>query len=104
MLLLALLLPAQIAAGTDAAPLTAGPVGRLDDRNWKARHETKLIEASSRPVKLVLLGDSITANYELKGPGPLRDCSRVWQRYYADRDALNLGFGDASSVVAHHAR
>jgi lysophospholipase L1-like esterase len=97
MLLLALLLPAQVAAGADAAPSIAGPVGRLDDRKWRARHEAKLIEASSRPVHLVLLGDSITANYELKGPGLLRDYSRVWQRYYADRDALNLGFsGDGT--------
>jgi lysophospholipase L1-like esterase len=96
-LLLALLPPTQIAAGADAAPPTAGPVGRLDDRNWQARHDAKLLEASSRPVRLVLLGDSITANYELKGPGPLRDYNRVWQRYYADRDALNLGFsGDGT--------
>jgi lysophospholipase L1-like esterase len=97
MVLLAALLPAQVAAGAEAAPPTAGPVGRLDDRNWKAWHEAKLIEASSRPVQLVLLGDSITANYELKGRGRLRDYSRVWQRYYADRDALNLGFsGDGT--------
>ena len=95
--LLVPLLPAQVAAGAEAAPPAAGPIGRLDDRNWKARHEAKLLEASSRPVQLVLLGDSITANYELKGPGPLRDYSRVWQRYYADRYALNLGFsGDGT--------
>jgi lysophospholipase L1-like esterase len=95
--LLALLVPAQVAAGADAAPPTVGPIGRLDDPNWKARHEAKLVEASSRPVHLVLLGDSITANYESKGPGRLRDYSDVWQRYYADRDALNLGFsGDGT--------
>jgi lysophospholipase L1-like esterase len=91
-LLLALLRPAQVASGADTAPPNGGPIGRVDDRNWKARHNAKLIEASSRPVHLVLLGDSITANYELKGPGPLRDYGRVWQHFYADRDALNLGF------------
>jgi lysophospholipase L1-like esterase len=97
MLLLALLLPAQVAAAAETAPPTAGPIGRLDDLNWKARHEAMLLEASSRPVRLVLLGDSITANYELKGPEPLRDYSGVWQRYYADRYALNLGFsGDGT--------
>lgn len=90
-LLVAALLPAQVAAGADTVALAAGPTARLGDHNWKARHEAKLLEASSRPVHLVLLGDSITANYELKGPGPLRDYSGVWQRYYADRDALNLG-------------
>jgi hypothetical protein len=97
MLLLAPLLPAQLAAGAEPAPPTAGPIGRLDDLNWKARHEAKLLEASSRPAHLVLLGDSITANYELKGPQPLRDYGGVWQRYYADRYALNLGFsGDGT--------
>jgi lysophospholipase L1-like esterase len=97
MLLLAPLLPAQLATGAEAAPPIAGPIGRLDDRNWKTRHEAKLLEASSRPVSLVVLGDSITANYDLKGPGPLRDHSVVWRRYYADRDALNLGFsGDGT--------
>ena len=97
MLLMALLLPVQVAAGADSALPAAGPIGRLDDLNWKARHEAKLLEASFRPVHLVLLGDSITANYELKGPGPLRDYSRVWQRYYADRDTLYLGFsGDGT--------
>jgi lysophospholipase L1-like esterase len=45
----------------------------------------------------VLLGDSITANYESKGPGRLRDYRGVWRRYYADRSALNLGFsGDGT--------
>src|SRR5271165_5317184 len=97
MLLLAPLLSAQVAAGADTAPPNAGPIGRLDDLNWKARHEAKLLEASSRPVHLVLLGDSIMANYELKGPEPLRDYSGAWQRYYADRYALNLGFsGDGT--------
>lgn len=49
-------------------------------------------EASSRPVHLVLLGDSITANYELKGPELLRDYNSVRHRYYAPRYALNVGF------------
>ena len=96
-LLLGSLLHAQVVAGADAAPPNAGPIERLDDHKWKARHEAKLLEASSRPVHLVLLGDSITESYELKGPGPLRDYSGVWQRYYADRGTLNLGFsGDGT--------
>jgi hypothetical protein len=27
-----------------------GPIGRLDDLNWKARYEAKVREASSQPV------------------------------------------------------
>jgi lysophospholipase L1-like esterase len=97
LVLLVALLPAQVAAVPEAASPGVGPIGRLEDFKWKARHETKLLEASSRAVHLVLLGDSITANYELKGPWPLRDYGRVWQRYYADRNTLNLGFsGDGT--------
>ncbi len=96
MLLLATLLPADTAATAKASMPTVA-IARLDDAVWKARHEAKLLEARSRPVDLLLLGDSITANYELTGPGPLRDYSGVWQRYYADRHALNLGFsGDGT--------
>jgi lysophospholipase L1-like esterase len=96
-LLLTPLLSAQVAAAAETAPPTAGPIGRLDDLNWKARHEAKLLEASSRPVHLLLLGDSMTANYEFKGPDLLRDYSGVWHRYYDDRYALNLGFsGDGT--------
>jgi lysophospholipase L1-like esterase len=94
--LLIALLPAQVAAGADTAPPMADPIGRLD-LNWKARHEAKLLEALSRPVQLVLLGDSITANYEFKGPDLLGDDSGVWYRYYVDRYAFNLGFsGDGT--------
>jgi lysophospholipase L1-like esterase len=97
MLLRAPLPPAHVAAGPETAAPTAGPIERLDDLKWKARHEAKLLEASSRSVQLVLLGDSITANYELKVPKPLRDYSGVWQRYYADRHPLNLAFsGDGT--------
>ncbi len=96
MLLVATLLPADIAARTKA-PMPAAPAARLDDAEWKARHEAKLLEARSRSIDLVLLGDSITANYELTGPGSLHDYTGVWQRYYADRHALNLGFsGDGA--------
>ena len=46
----------------------------------------------------MLLGDSITEQYEWSGPEPLLDFSGVWQRFYAGRHALNLGFsGDGTS-------
>ena len=96
MLLLATLLPADTTARAKV-PMPAAPIERLDDAAWKARHEAKLLEARSRPVDLLLLGDSITADYELTGPELLRDYSGVWQRFYADRHALNLGFsGDGT--------
>jgi hypothetical protein len=49
MLLLASQLPAQVAAGAEAAPPAMGPVGHFDDLNWKARHVSQLLEALSGP-------------------------------------------------------
>jgi lysophospholipase L1-like esterase len=74
-------------------PPAAIPTDRLDIPEWRARHEAKLLEARSRPVDLVLLGDSITEQYECSGPEPFLDFSGVWQRFYAGRHVLNLGFG-----------
>ncbi len=79
-------------------PLASTPLGRLYLPSWKARHEAKIAEIHSHKVDLVLLGDSITAQYEHRGPDPWHDFRAVWQRFYADRNAVNLGFGgDATS-------
>jgi lysophospholipase L1-like esterase len=87
----------SVVANASARPSAVVPVDRLDDIAWRMRHEAKLLEARSRRVGLVLLGDPITANYQLTGPERLRDYSGVWQRYYADRHTLNLGFsGDGT--------
>jgi lysophospholipase L1-like esterase len=75
----------------------AAPISRLDDPVWKARHEAKLREVRSKRVDVLLLGDSITANYEVTGPDPLHDYRGVWERYYTGRHVLNLGFsGDGT--------
>lgn len=73
---------------------------RLDDAAWASRHVAKLAERQTAAPNLLLLGDSITANYELTGPEPFRDYSDVWERYYADRRTLNLGCsGDGTRHV-----
>jgi len=96
-LLLGLLLAGHVAAA-QKPPLAAVPIARLDTPWWKARHEAKLAEARRGPVDLLLLGDSITQDWEETGPTPSHDFRPVWQRFYADRHALNLGFsGDATS-------
>jgi lysophospholipase L1-like esterase len=65
---------------------------------WRARHEEKLAEIKRRPVDLVWLGDSITQDWETAGPEPWREFAPVWQHFYGDRNALNLGFkGDTTS-------
>jgi lysophospholipase L1-like esterase len=96
-----LMLTLQLMGGAQADPLpmAAVPIARLSDAGWRARHEAKLAEARRGPVDLVLLGDSITQDYE-HGPATAHDFSPVWARFYADRHALNLGFGgDTTSQV-----
>lgn len=54
---------------------------------WFARHQQKITErlALESPIDLVFLGDSITHAWEYTAP-------KIWQKYYGDRNALNLGF------------
>jgi lysophospholipase L1-like esterase len=83
-----------------AAPLAATPIGRMDLPWWRARHEEKLARLRAGPVRLIWLGDSITQNFERRGPTPETDYPPVWDRFYGDRDALNLGFsGDSTASV-----
>ncbi len=98
LVLLALLFGGAMVALADAPPLAAVPISRLDLIWWKARHAAKLAEARRGGFDLVLLGDSITQDYENAGPEPFRDFRAVWRRFYGDRSVLNLGFsGDATS-------
>jgi lysophospholipase L1-like esterase len=73
-------------------PVAAQPVAR-PDAWWRTRHEAKLAELARVKPDLIWLGDSITHNFE-RNEGP--DWARfapVWQRYYAPRKAVNLGYG-----------
>ena len=46
------------------------------------------------------LGDSITQNWEKHGPPDWKDFAPVWDHFYGDRHALNLGFvGDTTASV-----
>jgi len=53
---------------------------------WEPRHREKLARVRQGDVDLVMLGDSITQGWEEAG-------RNVWQSYYAQRKAINLGFG-----------
>jgi lysophospholipase L1-like esterase len=94
LLLLLLGAPAQ----ATRTVLAATPLSRMDLHWWRERFEAKQVELRSRKVDLLFLGDSITQDYELSGPPEWRDFVPVWQRYYGNRNAVNLGFkGDATS-------
>jgi N-acetylglucosamine-6-sulfatase len=60
---------------------------------WRQREAEKNELAKQGNVDLVFIGDSITQGWEGAG-------REVWQEYYADRRALNLGFsGDRTEHV-----
>ncbi len=94
-----LLAPAALLlAGADRVPVAATPISRMDTPWWKARHLEKLAEIKRGPVDLIWLGDSITQDWELDGPPDWRAFAPVWQRFYGDRHAVNLGFkGDTTA-------
>lgn len=62
---------------------------------WFSRHAEKVaeIEAANDPkndkkIDLLMVGDSITNNFDKGGPG-----ERIWEQNFAPLNALNLGFG-----------
>jgi len=86
------------AAPQSHTALAATPISRMDLRWWHDRFEAKQAELHKGQVDLVFYGDSITQDYEKSGPPEWRDFAPIWQRFYGDRHAVNLGFtGDATS-------
>lgn len=69
------------------------PVPRNREGWWKKRHRQKVQEVKKGGHDLVFIGDSITQGWEGAG-------REVWQEFYGDRKALNLGFsGDRTEHV-----
>jgi lysophospholipase L1-like esterase len=67
---------------------------------WHARHVEKVERVRQGHVDLVFLGDSITQDWEEHGPPAWRDFAPAWQRFYGDRNAVNLGFkGDTTASL-----
>ncbi len=88
------------AAPSDANNPAIVPANRLDVDWWAARHKALVAELPSHSdAQLLLIGDSITNNYDKAEP-PYQDFQPIWQQYYAPRKALNLGFsGDTTANV-----
>lgn len=79
-------------------PLAAEPIDRMSTRWWRERFYAKQAEIRHARPELLMLGDSITQDYEEKGPPAWRDFVPVWEHFYGGRGAINLGFkGDATS-------
>jgi len=93
----ALGLPAPGQAGTI---LAASPISRMDLPWWRARHDAKVQALARTHPALIFLGDSITQDWEKSGPPDWRDFAPVWNRFYGDRNAINLGFtGDTTASL-----
>jgi lysophospholipase L1-like esterase len=70
----------------------------MDLHGWHQRFEAKQAELRERHPALVFYGDSITQDWERHGPPPWADFAPAWQRFYGDRNAVNLGFtGDTTA-------
>lgn len=78
----------------------ARPLSRMDLPWWRERHAAVLARLRQDPAELLLVGDSITQNLERQGPEEWLNFAPVWQRFYAPRHAVNLGFkGDTTASV-----
>jgi beta-glucosidase len=53
---------------------------------WFARQAQKIAEMSKGEIDLLMVGDSITNNFDSVG-------APVWKKYFEPRKAINLGFG-----------
>ncbi|MCP5516182.1 MAG: sulfatase-like hydrolase/transferase [Verrucomicrobiales bacterium] len=69
------------------------PAHRRGENWWRQREQDKNALAKEGNVELLFVGDSITQGWEGGG-------KEVWNEFYADRHALNLGFsGDRTEHV-----
>jgi lysophospholipase L1-like esterase len=90
--------PAPTISSEIAAAIT--PTDRLNLPWWSERH-TRIVDAvrAHTDAQLLLIGDSITQNYEKANP-PDQDFLPIWRQFYEPRRALNLGFsGDGTANV-----
>jgi len=69
------------------------PATRGDEAWWRDRQRAANERVAKGGVDLVFIGDSITQGFEGAG-------AKVWDEFYAKRDAVNLGFsGDRTEHV-----
>ena len=78
-------------AGKTHSAVTPEP--RPDQKWWMPRHENILKRNAEGNVDLIMIGDSITHGWEKSG-------KETWDKYYAPRNAVNMGFsGDRTQHV-----
>ena len=92
------LFEAKFDALPGAKPLPATLVPCTQDRDfpiydWAKRHAAVTKIAADRKASLVFIGDSITQMFGGEPHDRSQPGKDVWERFYAKRNAANLGFG-----------
>ncbi len=97
LVLMSLALPVVVLAGSADVPASED---RLSEPWWAERHDAILKSLHEHSdAELVLIGDSITQNYEKANP-PDESFQPTWNEFYQPRKAVNLGYsGDTTSNV-----
>ena len=88
-----LLLSSGILAEKQNTAVLPTPKLENDFYDWYKRHDEVKALASQGEVNLVFIGDSITHMFGGLPKSRIARGKEVWQKYYAHRKALNLGFG-----------
>jgi len=100
-LLLALsMMPAAFSQTTAPTTKPANPL-HIGSRSggWMKRHEAIVERIKKGNVDLLMIGDSITQNYEKNSP-PDNLYKPIWDEFYAPKNAVNLGIsGDQTGNV-----
>ncbi len=89
----------DIESKTPLTPTTCIPVPQSREWNyngyhWKTRHRNLINYARKNPINLVFIGDSITHRCGAPPYDKTPSTGKaIWEKYYGDRNALNLGYG-----------
>jgi beta-glucosidase len=81
-----LVVAAVMAFSSQAGANPAAQPAPRDADWWTARHNAMNQRVKQGNVDLIFIGDSITQGWEGNG-------QKVWQEYYGNRNAVNLGIG-----------
>lgn len=95
---LALLGAIAASVSADDAPqvntaVVPAPACEKDFYNWEERHADVRKAIADGPVDLVFLGDSITHMWGGRPAANRQSGQKVWDEFYARRNAINMGFG-----------
>jgi lysophospholipase L1-like esterase len=83
--------PAAARTPSTLVPVTQNRDWRIYD--WAERHAACVALMKSRQPEIVMLGDSITHFWGGEPVGGRRTGVEVWDRFFANRSVVNLGFG-----------